>query len=91
MALTTFHLRLPQSMATRLAEFAHDFQQPRSAVVRDILAYVLARPHLYPEALSERLGVQHTSTPEQMAAAQDYLQSLAEYDPTADLGHDLLA
>ena len=52
-----YRTRLDPALADALEHFARDWQQPVSAVIRDCVRYILARPDLYPDILSERCGV----------------------------------
>ena len=88
----TFRTRLDPVLSQALIDFARDWQRSIAAVIRDAVRYAVMHPDVYAtEMLQDRLSVEeNTSTPEQMAAAQAYLQSLVGYDLSAELGHDLV-
>jgi hypothetical protein len=77
----TFRTRLDEPLSQALIEFARDWGQPVSAIIRDATRYAVMHPDIYAADMLQRYpkAVESANTPEQMAAAVDYLASLKSF------------
>jgi hypothetical protein len=87
-----YRVRLSPALATRVAALAEGWGLPLSTLMRLAVIDLVQHPERIPVLMLDPYGEaqDQTSTPEQMAAAQDYLASLADYDLTDELGNSLV-
>jgi hypothetical protein len=77
-----YRVRLDEATAEELRDFAEDWRQPMSAVIRDAVRDLLAHPERYPEILSTRMPypLEDSRTPEQAANGERYRATLLAVD-----------
>ena len=77
-----YRVRLDETTAEDLRDFAEDWRQPVSSVIRDAIQHLLAHAELYPEILSARMPypLADTRTPAQVAHGERYLARLRAID-----------
>ena len=80
-----YRVRLDEETAEELRDFAEDWRQPMSAVIRDAVRDLLAHPERYPEMLSSRMPypLKDTRTEAQKRNGEIYLERLREIDMEA--------
>jgi hypothetical protein len=82
MPSAAIHVRFPSPLAEAVQDFAHVWHVTVSELVRSSVLYMIRHPEIYGNLVAARLAaIPQTSTPEQMAAAQEHLRDFAaSYD-----------